>query len=121
VLEPGKLLTQGAGIVVSRVVLVHEEGRCVVIDAALGDLPEAAYRSHPVAHLGQGSWRPLRSGKGRILGRSCMERDVLAERVDLEGIAEGDYLAFGECGAYDLSMSYPFGRGEFNGASIVIQ
>ncbi|NUK77682.1 hypothetical protein HRW23_09785 [Streptomyces lunaelactis] len=113
VLEPGKLLTQSAAAVVTRVLLAkgHGTGREVIVDAALGDIPEARYRAHPVAQFMHGEWRPMSRGAGRILGRSCMESDILAEELDVSSLAEGDFLAFGMCGAYDLSMSYPFGRG----------
>ncbi|GAB1340386.1 hypothetical protein ACE1SV_69760 [Streptomyces sp. E-15] len=113
VLEPGKMLTQPAAAVVTRVLLGKGRGtgREVVVDAALGDIPEARYRAHPVARFTEGRWQPVRRGTGRVLGRSCMEHDVLAEELDLRSLAEGDFLAFGMCGAYDLSMAYPFGRG----------
>ncbi|WP_037864068.1 hypothetical protein [Streptomyces sp. NRRL S-340] len=118
VLEPGKLLTQPAAAVVTRVLLARGRGpgREVVVDAALGDIPEARYRAHPVARFTGGEWRPVARGTGRVLGRSCMENDILAEQVDAGSLAEGDFLAFGMCGAYDLSMAYPFGRGRAAGS-----
>jgi diaminopimelate decarboxylase len=108
-LEPGKLLTEPAAAVLTRVLL--RNGADVVVDAALADVPEAAYRPHPVAHLVEGRWRPLGVGTGRMLGRSCMESDILADGLDLTDLDEGDLLALGSCGAYDQSMSYTFGRG----------
>lgn len=86
------------------------------MDAALGDIPEARYRAHPVARFTDGEWRPVARGTGRVLGRSCMENDILATEVDVISLAEGDFLAFGMCGAYDLSMAYPFGRGHATGS-----
>ncbi|MFH8717652.1 hypothetical protein [Streptomyces zaomyceticus] len=113
VLEPGKILTQPAAAVVTRILLAKGRGseREVIVDAALGDIPEARYRAHPVARFTNQEWRPVARGTGRVLGRSCMENDILAEEVDVSSLAEGDFLAFGMCGAYDLSMAYPFGRG----------
>ena len=117
VLEPGKLLTEPAASIVTRVLVTSRRGKSheVVVDAAIGDIPEAGYRGHPVARWDGSRWVALREGRDRILGRSCMEVDVLAKNVDLGGVAEGDHLAFGMCGAYDLSMAYPFGRGEAAG------
>jgi diaminopimelate decarboxylase len=117
VLEPGKLLTEPAASIVTRVLLTSRRGKAieVVVDAAIGDIPEARYRGHPVARWDGARWTPLREGKDRILGRSCMEVDILATNVDLGDVVEGDTLAFGLCGAYDLSMAYPFGRGEAAG------
>lgn len=113
VLEPGKVLTQSSALVVAEVLtaLPRDEPPAVVVDAALGDLPEAPYWQHPVARHRRGEWERLPAGVGRILGRSCMESDVLAEGVELDGLEAGDLLVFGEAGAYDMSMSYAFGRG----------
>ena len=113
VLEPGKLVTEPAAAIVTRVLLASRRGKAreVVADAAIGDIPEARYRGHPIARFDGAVWVPLREGRDRVLGRSCMETDVLATNVDLGDVGEGDHLAFGMCGAYDLSMAYPFGRG----------
>lgn len=113
VLEPGKLVTEPAAAIVTRVLIANTRGKAaeVVVDAAIGDIPEARYRGHPLARFDGEEWVPLKQGRDRILGRSCMETDILATNVDLTGVGEGDHLAFGMCGAYDLSMAYPFGRG----------
>jgi diaminopimelate decarboxylase len=118
VLEPGKLLAEPSASILTRVLLVTTRGnrRDAVVDAALGDIPEAAYRWHPVSAFRDGAWRPLPPGRGRLLGRSCMERDVLAVDIDVSAVATGDVLAFGGCGGYDLSMAYAFGRGRGGGA-----
>lgn len=113
VLEPGKLLTQPTAAVVTQVLIRRESslGCEIVVDAAEGDMPEGPYRLHPVARFDGSRWVPLRPGRSRILGRSCMEHDVLAWCLDLDDVRAGDHLAFGMCGAYDTSMAYEFGRG----------
>ncbi len=113
VLEPGKILTQPTVAVVTQVVVRRESRKnCdIVVDAAEGDMPEAPYHPHPVARFDGSRWVPLPPGRDRILGRSCMEHDVLGVRLDLSDVQEGDHLAFGMCGAYDTSMAYDFGRG----------
>ena len=113
IVEPGKSLTQDAGVLVCRALLRREPSACpdIVVDATLGDLPEAAYRVHTVTLLRAGEWRVVPPGAGRLLGRSCMEADILALDLDLREVDEGDCLAFHGCGAYDASMSYEFGRG----------
>ncbi|MEV8020386.1 hypothetical protein AB0O76_29415 [Streptomyces sp. NPDC086554] len=113
VLEPGKLLTQPTAAVVTQVLVRRESGRScdIVVDAAAGDMPEGPHRPHPVARFDGSRWVPLLPGRSRILGRSCMEHDVLACRLSLDDVREGEYLAFGMCGAYDTSMAYDFGRG----------
>jgi diaminopimelate decarboxylase len=114
-LEPGKALSEPAAAVVTRAIVVRSRPGDVVVDAALGDIPEAAHRPHPVFQYHRDAWRPIRTGPDRLLGRSCMENDVLRTGLDLRGLAEGDWLAFGLCGAYDLSTAYDFGRGRAGG------
>ncbi len=47
-----------------------------------------------------------------MLGRLCMEHDIVASNVELPETAQvGDVLVFCDAGAYDMSMSYVFGRG----------
>jgi diaminopimelate decarboxylase len=113
VLEPGKVLTEPAAVLHTTVLAVdgQEEDRRVVVDAALGDLPEALYRAHPVAHFRDGRWERLRPGRGAVVGRSCMEADVLGRGLDLKDVARDDTLRFEACGAYDAAMAYAFGRG----------
>ncbi|MGG7572300.1 hypothetical protein [Streptomyces sirii] len=112
-LEPGKLLTQPSAAVVTQVLArrASHRGYDIVVDAAEGDMPEAPFHPHPVARFDGSRWVPLRPGWSWILGRSCMEHDVLSVRLDLTDVQEGDHLAFGMCGGYDTSMAYDFGRG----------
>jgi diaminopimelate decarboxylase len=59
-----------------------------------------------------GAWEALKRGKTHLLGRLCMEHDVVASNIELpEGVEVGDVLVFCDAGAYDRSMSYVFGRG----------
>jgi diaminopimelate decarboxylase len=115
ILEPGKLLTRTTRSLVSRVLVTRPgtAGRAAVVDASIADLPDARFRPHPVARWDRraGRWEGLRPGRDELLGRSCMEDDVLAHAIDLGPLAEGDHVVFATAGAYDLSMAYPFGRG----------
>ncbi|HZH33734.1 MAG TPA: hypothetical protein VEX64_02780, partial [Pyrinomonadaceae bacterium] len=59
-----------------------------------------------------GAWQALGRGKAHLMGRLCMEHDVVASNVELPSDAKaGDLLVFCDAGAYDRSMSYVFGRG----------
>ncbi len=59
-----------------------------------------------------GEWQMLGRGETQLLGRLCMEHDIVARNVALpEGARVGDVLIFCDAGAYDRSMSYVFGRG----------
>ncbi len=117
VLEPGRALVQPAMAVIARVLEVRPlfgEITEVVIDAAIAELPESAAYPHPILHKDQesGFWEVLPPGPSRVLGRSCMEEDVLATDVALPpALHAGDLLAIADAGAYDKSKSYTFGRG----------
>jgi diaminopimelate decarboxylase len=51
-------------------------------------------------------------GSDRLVGRICMETDILASDLKLpEELKAGDRLVIGDAGAYDASMAYNFGRG----------
>jgi diaminopimelate decarboxylase len=59
-----------------------------------------------------GEWQTLTRGKTHLMGRLCMEHDIVATNVKLpEGTRAGDLLVFCDAGGYDRSMSYVFGRG----------
>jgi len=110
--EPGKSLLEPCGTLLTRVIVPANQRGDVVVDAGLSDLPEGPYWPHPVAHVdADGHQRRLSPGDGRLLGRTCMERDVLALDLDLRDLRRGDLLAIGRAGGYDASMAYPFGRG----------
>jgi diaminopimelate decarboxylase len=115
--EPGKALSESTSVLAVTVLQVRTDGDGVleaVVDGSVAECPEARAIPHRVMardseHEG---WRPLAPGAGRILGRLCMENDILADDVELtEDIRPGDVLLIWDSGAYDRSMSYVFGRG----------
>lgn len=117
--EPGKAMAQPSMALAMRLLEVQDadsdEGeREAVVDGSVAELPMYAFQPHRI--LGRdaesGEWRPLKRGKTRLMGRLCMEHDVVAWDVELpEGAGAGDVLIFCDAGAYDRSMSYVFGRG----------
>ena len=111
VIEPGKLLTQACGIRLARVIAMTDGGDAVA-SIGIPEIPLAHTFAHPVAVVANDLSQPLAAGNNRLLGRTCMENDVLATEVDTRRLKVGDALAVGMCGAYDLSMSYEFGLGE---------
>ncbi len=117
VVEPGKALAQPTAALVTTVVEVREgegdEMECVV-DASIAELPEA--RGYPHRLLWQdsddGQWVVLREGADKIVGRLCMEDDIMHAACALPGgLVAGDRIAFMDAGGYDWSMSYAFGLG----------
>jgi diaminopimelate decarboxylase len=121
VVEPGKAMAQPA-MALAATVLEVRRGRDgaveAVVDAAISDLPMAPFYPHRVyARPGPGGWEPLGGGGDRLLGRICMETDILASDLALpDAIAVGDRLVIGDAGAYDASMAYNFGRGVLDDA-----
>jgi diaminopimelate decarboxylase len=115
-MEPGKALSQPTVALLVRVLEVRESGynrREIVVDGAISDLPMASYYPHRIlARTASGTWQALPAGPDRILGRLCMETDILAPEVNLPPtIRSGDVLAICDAGAYDRSMAYAFGTG----------
>jgi diaminopimelate decarboxylase len=105
VLEPGRVLTANAGVLLTRVeYLKHgEEKNFAVVDAAMNDLMrpslyEAWHEVLPVV---------MRDGGSRsyeIVGPVCESGDFLAHDRVL-ALREGDLLAVLSAGAYGMSMS----------------
>jgi diaminopimelate decarboxylase len=112
VLEPGKALTQRTSVLLSRVVDVRRrEGTVdVVADASIAELPHATAFPRKALRLQDGAWISLVPGAGTILGRLCMENDILGRNLHLADLRVGDLLCFTDAGAYDRSMAYEFGR-----------
>jgi diaminopimelate decarboxylase len=120
ILEPGKALLQPAMALAVRVLEVRRSVRSprdvqeLVVDGSIAELPQAHAYPHRILARDRdsGDWRALGRGRARILGRICMEDDILAMEVDVPGdIAPGEALIICDTGAYDRSMSHVFGRG----------
>jgi diaminopimelate decarboxylase len=116
ILEPGKGLVQPCGALVVRVIEVRVSiggYRDVIVDGAISELPEAwSYPHRVILRLPSGEWTMLGRGGDRLLGRLCMEADILRSNISLpDQLFEGQLLALCDSGAYDRSMSYSFGQG----------
>ena len=85
-----------------------------VVDASIAELPMYFFYPHRMLRqcATSGALTPLGRGKTHLMGRLCMEHDIVAANVSLpEGTKAGDLLIFCDAGGYDRSMSYVFGRG----------
>lgn len=113
--EPGKALAQPSMALAMRILEIREsKGRPseVVVDGSIAELPMCFLHPHRILARQDGVWRACGRGDAVLLGRSCMEHDIVASRVNLPKSArEGDLLVFCDAGAYDRSMSYAFGCG----------
>jgi diaminopimelate decarboxylase len=113
--EPGKAIAQPSMALAMRVLETQEEDGEIteaVVDGSIAELPMYFHFPHRVMTRTGGAWEPLLRGRSHLMGRLCMEHDVVAANVKLpEGTRAGDLLVFCDAGGYDRSMSYVFGRG----------
>jgi diaminopimelate decarboxylase len=115
--EPGKAMAQPSMALAMRVLEIqeHEDDYVeAVVDASIAELPMYFFYPHRMLRKCSvtGDLQPLGRGKTHLMGRLCMEHDIVAANVQLpEGTRAGDLLIFCDAGGYDRSMSYVFGRG----------
>ncbi|HWT12618.1 MAG TPA: ATP-grasp domain-containing protein [Allosphingosinicella sp.] len=115
--EPGKAMAQPAMALAMRILEIqeHEDDYVeAVVDASIAELPMHFFQPHRMLRQCRetGALQPLGRGKTHLMGRLCMEHDVVAANIQLpEGTRAGDLLIFCDAGGYDRSMSYVFGRG----------
>jgi diaminopimelate decarboxylase len=114
--EPGKALAQPSMAVAMQILEIRNGGDGpyeVVMDGSIAELPMYFFYPHRILYEDKDSgWKCLNRGQTKLLGRLCMEHDVVASNIELPHTAEvGDILVFCDAGAYDRSMSYVFGRG----------
>ncbi len=144
--EPGKDISQSAGLLLTRVLAVRRAtahsraralaqgwrgpmgqeadlapGRDVVLDTTICELPALQSHAHPMFYRPSagGTWQKIttrgRAARDCLLGRTCMETDILSSGVHLPaGLCVGDWVALARVGAYDVSMAYNFGAGVLN-------
>ena len=107
-IEPGRLISGNAGILVSRVIYVKNgEGRdFLILDAAMNDLVRPSmYGAHhdivPVIETAPG----IEAQPYDIVGPVCETGDTFAKARPMAPIAEGGLVAFRSAGAYGAVMS----------------
>jgi len=103
VLEPGRLIVGGAGVLVTSVIYVKRgQGKnFVVVDAAMNDLVrptlyDAYHECLPLAEPPADAPRL----RGDIVGPICESGDFLALDREMAAVKAGDYLAVTTAGAY---------------------
>jgi diaminopimelate decarboxylase len=108
IIEPGRLITGNAGVLISRVEYVKErDGRTfVILDAGMNDLMRPAlYGAHhevlPVRTPAMGA--PRRAVD--LVGPICESTDRFAKDRPMPPLEEGDLVAFMTAGAYGATLS----------------
>ena len=111
--EPGRVIAANAGVLLSRVIHVHERDalhdggrRFLVLDAAMNDLVrpamyEAFHHIKPVREPGPGAAPMLYD----VVGPVCETGDTFARDRALPPLAAGDLVAFLSAGAYGAVMA----------------
>ncbi|WP_293676393.1 diaminopimelate decarboxylase [uncultured Phenylobacterium sp.] len=105
--EPGRMIAANAGVLLARVILVHErpEGRrFLVIDAAMNDL------LRPAMYDAYHDIRPVKPRPGEplpydVVGPICETGDTFTRDRVLPPLEAGDLVAFMTAGAYGAAMS----------------
>ncbi len=106
-LEPGRSLVAEAGVLLTRVLLVKQNGQktFVVVDAGMNDLirPALYQAHHEIVPVKQPSGRE--EIKADIVGPVCETGDFFARGRDLPAVEAGDLLAIRTAGAYGFVLS----------------
>jgi diaminopimelate decarboxylase len=107
-IEPGRLISGNAGILVSRVIYVKQgEGRdFLILDAAMNDLVRPSmYDAHhdidPVIEPAPGQ----EAQPYDVVGPVCETGDTFAKARPLPPLRDGDLVAFRSAGAYGAVMA----------------
>lgn len=107
--EPGRVIVANAGVLLSRVVHIHErpgnEGRrFMVLDAAMNDLirPTLYEAYHEIVPVVRRDAEPLPYD---VVGPVCETGDIFTKARGLAPQAAGDLMAFLSAGAYGAVMA----------------
>lgn len=105
-LEPGRSIVADAGLLLTQVLYVKEQGgqRFVIVDAGMTELmrPALYNATHEIV--------PVRRSEGKltpaqVVGPVCETTDVLGRDVLLPDVQAGDLLAILTAGAYGMVMA----------------
>ena len=107
-IEPGRLISGNAGVMVSKVIYVKsgEDRDFLILDGAMNDLIrpamyEAWHDIVPVTEPVPGAT----SAKYDIVGPICESGDTFAKGRDMPAVGPGELVAFRSAGAYGAVMS----------------
>ncbi len=105
IVEPGRLITANAGLLVTKVLYVKRATNTyVIVDAGMNDLMRPALYDalHETVPVKQTNAAPATIS---LVGPVCESSDVFANNISLPLPSEGDLVALRSAGAYGASMS----------------
>ncbi len=120
-IEPGRWLVAGGGVLLSRILHVKPGANVhVIADAGMADLlrPALYDAQHPLHLVGTAAGR--RDVRVDVDGPLCENTDRLARQVNLPEFRKGDLIAVGEAGAYGMSMASNYAS-SLRPAEVVVQ
>ncbi|MEK9673362.1 MAG: diaminopimelate decarboxylase [Rhodospirillaceae bacterium] len=108
--EPGRLITGNAGILVTRVIYVKDGStrRFVIVDAAMNDLirPTLYNAYHAIVPVREADPAAVEGNLPvDVVGPICETGDTFAKRRHLPAVMPGDLLAIRTAGAYGAVMA----------------
>ena len=107
-IEPGRLISGNAGVLVSKVIYVkHGEGRdFLILDTAMNDLvrPSMYGAHHDIDPLVQAA-PGMENNPYDVVGPVCETGDTFAKGRNLAPLKPGDLVAFRSAGAYGAVMA----------------
>jgi diaminopimelate decarboxylase len=111
--EPGQAVCTPTEALLTEVLEVRARGgrRDAVVDIGYSDWPEMHSYVHGFFAWRDGRWQPLGRGPDRLLGRTCLEYDLVDGMRFPPDLAPGDRLLITDTGSYDHSMAFNFARG----------
>jgi len=105
--EPGRSIVAEAGVLLSRVILVKQNGGkgFVVLDAGMNDLirPALYQAYHEIVPLEEGAGR--KQIKVDVVGPVCETGDFFARERDVAELGAGDLVAISTAGAYGFVLA----------------
>ena len=104
--EPGRVISGNAGILVTRVEYVKRTGKknFVIVDAAMNDLIRPAFYEsyHEIVPVRRKGGARVKSD---VVGPICESGDTFCKDRPLPSVKEGEYLAILSAGAYGFVMA----------------
>ncbi len=113
VFEAGQAVCTPTEALLTEVLEVRVRGprRDAIVDVGYSDWPEMHSYPHGFFAWRNGRWEPLGCGPDRLLGRTCLEYDLVDGMRFPPDLAPGDRLLITDTGSYDHSMAFSFARG----------
>ncbi len=114
IFEPGQAVCTPTEALLTRVLEVRARParREAVIDLGYSDWPQMHAYLHGFFAWRGGCWTPLGRGPDRLLGRTCLEYDLIEGLRFPPDFTAGETVLICGTGSYDHSMAFDFGRGD---------